>query len=90
MTELAALGVAALFVPFPFAVDDHQTSNARFLVDQGGGWLMPQDQLTPDVLAQFLQQTDRPALLARAVQAHTMQQLQATEAIVKVCEELTA
>ena len=90
VTELAALGVAALFVPFPFAVDDHQTSNARFLVDQGGGWLMPQDQLTPDVLAQFLQQTDRPALLARAVQAHTMQQLQATEAIVKVCEELTA
>jgi UDP-N-acetylglucosamine--N-acetylmuramyl-(pentapeptide) pyrophosphoryl-undecaprenol N-acetylglucosamine transferase len=90
VTELAALGVAALFVPFPFAVDDHQTSNARFLVEQGGGWLMPQDQLTPDVLAKFLEQTDRAALLERAVQAKKMEQLQATEAIVKACEELIA
>ena len=90
VTELAALGVAALLVPFPFAVDDHQTSNARFLVDQGGGWLMPQNDLTPAVLAQFLQNTDRAELLLRAEQAHKMQQLQATEAIVQACEEFTA
>ena len=37
VTELAAVGVAAIYVPFPFAVDDHQTSNARFMVDAGGG-----------------------------------------------------
>ncbi|HEY0824297.1 MAG TPA: undecaprenyldiphospho-muramoylpentapeptide beta-N-acetylglucosaminyltransferase, partial [Ramlibacter sp.] len=38
VTEIAAVGAPALFVPFPFAVDDHQTTNARFLVDAGGGW----------------------------------------------------
>ena len=42
VTEIAAVGAAALFVPFPSAVDDHQTTNARFLVDQGAGWLVPQ------------------------------------------------
>jgi UDP-N-acetylglucosamine--N-acetylmuramyl-(pentapeptide) pyrophosphoryl-undecaprenol N-acetylglucosamine transferase len=90
VTELAAVGAAALLVPFPFAVDDHQTFNARFLVDQGGGWLMPQNALTPAALAQFLQNTPRSALLARAEQAKKMQQLQATDAIVAACEELTA
>ena len=42
VTEIAAVGAAALFVPFPSAVDDHQTTNARFLVDAGGGWLVQQ------------------------------------------------
>ena len=88
VTELAALGVAALFVPFPFAVDDHQTTNARFLVDQGGGWLIPQNELSPEVLAAFLLKMDRAQLLERAVQAKKMQQLQATQKIVAACEEL--
>jgi hypothetical protein len=48
VTELAAVGAAALFVPFPHAVDDHQTTNARFLVDAGGGWLVQQRDLTPE------------------------------------------
>ena len=47
VTEIAAVGAAALFVPFPSAVDDHQTTNAKFLVDQGGGWLIQQHDLTP-------------------------------------------
>ncbi len=42
VTEIAAVGAAALFVPFPSAVDDHQTVNARFLVDHDAGWLVPQ------------------------------------------------
>ena len=46
VTEIAAVGAAAIFVPFPFAVDDHQTTNARFLVEQGGGWLLPQADLS--------------------------------------------
>eukprot|EP01041_Mallomonas_annulata_P015912 gene15913-33514_t len=46
VTEIAAVGAAAMFVPFPQAVDDHQTSNARFLVDAGGGWLLPQGSLS--------------------------------------------
>jgi UDP-N-acetylglucosamine--N-acetylmuramyl-(pentapeptide) pyrophosphoryl-undecaprenol N-acetylglucosamine transferase len=89
VTELAAVGAAALFVPFPSAVDDHQTFNARFLVDQGAGWLMPQAELTPERLAAFITSTDRGALLQRALASKTMQQLRATEAVVAACEELT-
>ena len=90
VTEIAAVGAAALFVPFPSAVDDHQTHNARFLVDQGGAWLMPQSELTPAVLAELLQKTQRDALLQRAVQAKTLQKIHATEAVVAACEELCA
>ena len=73
VTELAAVGAAALFVPFPSAVDDHQTHNARFLVDQGAGWLMPQSALSPESLAKVLQKTDRTKLLACAIQAKLLQ-----------------
>ena len=90
VTELAAVGAAAVFVPFPSAVDDHQTFNARFLVDQGAGWLMPQTDMTPERLAEFIQTTDRPALLQRALAAKHMQQLRATDAVVAACEELAA
>jgi UDP-N-acetylglucosamine--N-acetylmuramyl-(pentapeptide) pyrophosphoryl-undecaprenol N-acetylglucosamine transferase len=89
VTELAAVGAAAVFVPFPAAVDDHQTTNARFLVDQGAGWLMPQNEMTPERLAAFLTTTDRTALLQRAQAAKQLQQLRATEAVVAACEELT-
>ena len=88
VTELAAVGAAAVFVPFPSAVDDHQTANARFLVDQGAGWLMPQGELTPEHLASFITTTDRAALLQRALAAKKMQQLRATDAVVAACEEL--
>ena len=90
VTELAAVGAAAVFVPFPAAVDDHQTFNARFLVDQGAGWLLPQGELTPQGLAHILQTTDRSALLQRALAAKQMQQLRATDAVVAACEELAA
>ena len=88
VTEIAAVGAAAVFVPFPSAVDDHQTSNARFLVDQGAGWLLPQSDMTPQVLADLLQKTERSALLQRGLAAKNMQQLHATDAVVAACEEL--
>ena len=88
VTEIAAVGAAALFVPFPSAVDDHQTHNARFLVDQGGGWLVPQRELTPQLLADMLQNTERATLLQRGLQAKMMQMTQATDAVVAACEEL--
>ncbi len=88
VTEIAAVGAAALFVPFPAAVDDHQTHNARFLVDQGGGWLMPQTDFTADVLADFLSNVSRSALLERAQAAARLKQLDATREVVKACEEL--
>jgi len=88
VTEIAAVGAAALFVPFPAAVDDHQTSNAAFLVDQGGGWLVQQQELTPGFLAQMLQKTERPALMERGLQAKKMQKIHATTDVVAACEEL--
>ena len=90
VTEIAAIGAAAAFVPFPSAVDDHQTGNARFLVDQGGGWLLPQSELTPRGLADMLLKTERSALMQRALEAKKMQKLHATEAVVAACEELAA
>lgn len=88
VTELAAVGVAALFVPFPHAVDDHQSANARFLVDAGAAWLVPQHELTPAVLAQRLQSLQRPQLLEMAVKAQQMKKTEAVQAVVKACEEL--
>ena len=88
VTELAAVGAAAVFVPFPHAVDDHQTSNAKFLVDAGAGWLVPQRELTPESLAALIRQTDRAELLKRAVAAKKLQKIQATEQMVAACEAL--
>ncbi len=90
VTELAAVGAPALFVPFPFAVDDHQTTNARFLVDQGGGWLMQQSELTPEKLADFLRGLTREELLDKAQHAKKMEKRMATGAIVAACEEFAA
>ncbi len=88
VTEIAALGAAALFVPFPAAVDDHQTSNAKFLVDQGGGWLVQQRDLTAEKLAVMLQKTERTALVQCALHAKNMQKTDATARMVAACEEL--
>ena len=89
VTEIAAVGAAALFVPFPSAVDDHQTSNARFLVEQGAGWQIAQSELTPQILADMLQKTERAALVIIGLKAKTMQKIEATTRIVATCEELT-
>ena len=90
VTEIAAVGAAALFVPFPFAVDDHQTTNARFLVDQGGGWLLPQADLTAQGVAAWRQKMDRGELLACAQRAHQQRKTNATREGVVACEELAA
>ncbi|HQD16104.1 MAG TPA: undecaprenyldiphospho-muramoylpentapeptide beta-N-acetylglucosaminyltransferase [Ottowia sp.] len=90
VTEIAAIGAAALFVPFPHAVDDHQTTNARFLVDQGAGWLVPQSELEPEHLANMLQNIERLTLMDRALKAKNMQKTQAVDEVVAACEELAA
>ena len=88
VTEIAAVGAAALFVPFPSAVDDHQTTNAKFLVDQGGGCLIQQRDLTPEKLAQLLQKTERVTLVLYGLQAKKMQKTEATARMVAACEEI--
>ncbi len=94
VTEIAAVGAAALFVPFPFAVDDHQTTNAKYLVDttsgDRGAWIEQQADLNPQMLADFLQTLSREELLAKAKAAQSMARTDATATIVQVCEEITA
>lgn len=88
VTEIAAVGAAALFVPFPAAVDDHQTTNARFLVDAGAAWLVPQKELSPQQLAHRLQSAQREQLVAMAEKAKQMQKTEAVAAVVSACEQL--
>ena len=88
VTEIAAVGAAALFVPFPAAVDDHQTTNARFLVDAGAAWLVPQKELSPQQLAHRLQSAQREQLVAMAGKAKQMQKTEAVAAVVSACEQL--
>ncbi|MDF2463803.1 MAG: murG [Ramlibacter sp.] len=88
VTEIAAVGCAAVFVPFPSAVDDHQTTNAKFLVEKGGGWLVQQRDLTPEWLAHLLQAVERGELIQRAMAAKSMQKTNATAEVVAACEKL--
>lgn len=90
VTEIAAVGAAAVFVPFPSAVDDHQTTNARFLSDTGAAWLLPQPQLGAAGLAQLLQSLTRDELQARAEKALALRKIGAVETMVAACEGLVA
>jgi UDP-N-acetylglucosamine--N-acetylmuramyl-(pentapeptide) pyrophosphoryl-undecaprenol N-acetylglucosamine transferase len=88
VAEVAAAGVAAIFVPFPFAVDDHQSANARFLSDQGAALLVPQKELTPQRLAETLAGFTREKLLEMARRARALAKPDAAVAVADVCAEL--
>ncbi len=77
IAELCAVGVAALLVPFPAAVDDHQTGNGRFLVEAGAAELLPQPGLEAGTLAARMAALDRPRLLAMAESARGLARPQA-------------
>lgn len=87
VSELAAAGCASLLVPFPFAIDDHQTHNARWLVNEQAAVLMPQSQLTADVLAkqlsEWLAQPEQLLHMARAAQQVAISD--ATDKVVRHC-----
>lgn len=88
VTELAAVGAAAIFIPLPAAVDDHQTKNAMYLVEKNGGWLQPQQDLTPQKLANLILHTDRSMLLNAAIEAKKMYKYGTLKTITDACEEL--
>ncbi|MDP3537410.1 MAG: undecaprenyldiphospho-muramoylpentapeptide beta-N-acetylglucosaminyltransferase [Azonexus sp.] len=86
VAELAAAGVASILVPFPHAVDDHQTGNARFLVNVGGAFLLPQSDLTPDTIA-LIRNYSRGQLLEMAEKARSLAKPDATEEVANLCAE---
>jgi UDP-N-acetylglucosamine--N-acetylmuramyl-(pentapeptide) pyrophosphoryl-undecaprenol N-acetylglucosamine transferase len=88
VAEVAVAGVAALFVPYPHAVDDHQSANARFLSHDMAAWLIQQKELTPETLSQWLLARNRPELSEVAQRARTHARPQAAQRIADVCEEL--
>ena len=86
VAELAAAGVASILVPYPHAVDDHQTANAKFLVHAGGAFLLPQTDLTPDAVA-LIRNYSRGQLLAMAEQARSLAKPEATADVATLCAE---
>ncbi|WP_201782441.1 undecaprenyldiphospho-muramoylpentapeptide beta-N-acetylglucosaminyltransferase [Amantichitinum ursilacus] len=90
VSELACVGAASVLVPYPSAVDDHQTGNARYLSDAGAGSLIAQNDLTAARLAALLQQTNRADCLRMAEVARTLARPDATQQVVRVLEELAA
>ncbi|MBE0488780.1 MAG: undecaprenyldiphospho-muramoylpentapeptide beta-N-acetylglucosaminyltransferase [Halomonas sp.] len=88
VAELAAAAKPALFVPFPFAVDDHQTANARALVEEGAAELLPQTELSAATLADRLASLLDPDILAtKAARARACAHLDAVERLVAGCME---
>jgi UDP-N-acetylglucosamine--N-acetylmuramyl-(pentapeptide) pyrophosphoryl-undecaprenol N-acetylglucosamine transferase len=87
VAELAAAGLSSILVPFPQAVDDHQTRNARFLADNGAAILANQSKLTPEALGDWLGElsVDRKRLLRMAQNARALARLDATRLVVKEC-----
>ncbi len=88
VAELAAAGVASVLIPFPFAVDDHQTHNARFLSEHGAAVLLPQKELSAEGLAQLLRGLSREKLLAMAQAARSLAKPDATQQVAQVCISL--
>lgn len=85
VAEVAAVGVAALFIPLPNAIDDHQTANARYLSECGGGWMIPQADLDAGSLAAWLAARDRSELAGVASHAHEHSSLNAAQLIAEAC-----
>jgi len=89
VAELSAVGVASILVPFPYAVDDHQIANARYLSHQGAALLVPEQDLTSDKLGQLLVDfyNSRHRLLSMAQQARKQAKPRATCEVAEYCLE---
>jgi UDP-N-acetylglucosamine--N-acetylmuramyl-(pentapeptide) pyrophosphoryl-undecaprenol N-acetylglucosamine transferase len=88
VAELAAAGVAAILVPLPHAVDDHQSGNARFLADRGAALLVPQNAFDATALAALIGSLDRPRLLDMAQRARALSRPGASADVADVCAAL--
>jgi len=87
ISELAAVGVAAILVPFPAAVDDHQTFNAQYLVGEDAAVLIADRELTPERLAAELKSlcAGRGKLLAMAERARLLAKPDAAQDLASAC-----
>lgn len=87
VSELAACGVASCLIPFPHAIDDHQTANAQFLSDADAAVLLPQEYLNSQDLALMIQNMNRADLKEMALRAHALAKPHATQRVAEVCAD---
>jgi len=89
VAELCAVGVPALLVPYPAAVDDHQTANAKPMADAGAGEIIQETDLTPERLADLLREwlQSRAELLQRAAKARALSAPESLRRITEICLE---
>ncbi len=87
LAEVMAVGLPAICVPLPHAIDDHQTANARYMVDAGAAWMLPEAELSAESLAALLERiVANPAeLLTRARRARDIAPRHASQLLVQAC-----
>jgi len=88
IAELACVGVASVLVPFPHAVDDHQTFNAKYLSDNGAAILIQQTELSVKKTHEILQKLTRARCLAMAKKARALAKPEAAESVATICMSL--
>lgn len=89
VAEVAAAGVAALFVPLPTAVDDHQTLNARWLAGRGAALMLSQSDMNASALARSLAgMTERDALAQIAGRARQLAVPDSAQRVARICQEV--
>jgi UDP-N-acetylglucosamine--N-acetylmuramyl-(pentapeptide) pyrophosphoryl-undecaprenol N-acetylglucosamine transferase len=90
VAEIAAAGVAAIFVPYPYAIYDHQTLNARFLADKNAALVIPQERFSDENLAAVLVElaNDRPVLMGLSRRARKNAKTDATRRVAELCNEV--
>ena len=90
VAELAAAGIASIMVPYPWAVDDHQTANAKYLSEKDAAILMPQNELTKESLSELLRElcSNRDKLIEMSIRARELAKPQATDEVAAICAEL--
>ena len=88
VAELACVGVASILVPFPHAVDDHQTYNAQYLSDAGAAKLIQQTEFNVQKASEMLSGLTREICLEMAIKAAQLAKPEATATVAKICMEL--
>ena len=88
VAELACVGVASVLVPFPYAVDDHQTYNAKYLSDAGAAKLIQQSEFSVAKATEVLRSLTREICLDMAIKAKQLAKPEATATVAKICMEV--
>jgi len=84
VSEVAAMGVPAILIPLPSAIDDHQTANARYLTDAGAGLLLRQNDLNPVTLAEYISKALKQLAVMSVASQHCAR-LDATAVVADYC-----